>query len=96
MALISIFEFDIKPDEKESFFKFLQRILPETRQFPGNVKAQAARLNEHKFIVSVEWSRVDALEKYLEWRKERGDFAQLLTFLKQEPMISTYELLIDI
>lgn len=47
-------------------------------------------------MASVEWSQAGALEKYLDWRKERGDFAQLLTFLNHEPTIHTYESLVDI
>ncbi|AUI87498.1 hypothetical protein BS333_13835 [Vibrio azureus] len=96
MALISIFEFETKPGQESNFVEFLRRILPETRQFPGNIKAQAARLNDHQFMASVEWSQAGALAKYLDWRKERGDFAQLLTFLNHEPTIHTYESLVDI
>jgi quinol monooxygenase YgiN len=96
MAFISLFEFKTKPDEAQNFVLFLKRILPETRAFTGSLRVTAATLGEEQFMVSVEWAELDALEHYLNWRKERGDFSKLLAFLEQEPKITTYQKLDDI
>jgi len=96
MAFISLFEFKTKPGEAQNFVLFLKRILPETREFAGNLGVTAAALGEEQFMVSVEWSELGALERYLNWREERGDFSQLLTFLEHEPKITTYQKLDNI
>lgn len=96
MTFISLFEFKTKPDEAQNFVLFLKRILPETRAFTGSLGVTAATLGEKQFMVTVEWSELDAIERYLNWREERGDFFELLTFLEQEPKITTYQKLGDV
>lgn len=91
MQKMTTFEFQAKPGESENLLAFFKRILPETREFPGNKGAQVFRRSEYEFMICVYWKSERDLEKYLEWREERGDFAMLLSFLEIAPNITIYQ-----
>ena len=96
MTALTTFEFKAKEGQGGDLLTFFKRILPETRSFQGNKGAQASRLSNDEFIITVYWESEDDLVKYLDWREKRGDFSILLSFLIQAPKIVTYEVLEDI
>ena len=97
MSKMVKFEFEAKAGKSEELSAHFIKILPGTRNFVGNIDAEAARLsaNSNKYIIITHWEHSDDLDKYLSWRQESGDFAKLLTFLIQAPDIQTYEVLTD-
>lgn len=68
-------------------------LVAETRTFPGCVNAYlllSAERNE-QVVVHI-WENPDALEAYLIWRADRGDFLRINEFLEVEQDFATYQL----
>jgi quinol monooxygenase YgiN len=93
MQKMTTFKFQAKEGQSEALLSFFKKILPATRNFPGNKGAEASRLSENQFIIIAYWELESHLGKYLDWRKESGDFSILLSFLVQAPKIITYDVL---
>ena len=95
MSYMVKFEFEAKSGKTEALSKFFTRILPGTRQFDGNKDVEASRSvdDENKFTIITHWEHAENLDKYLSWRQETGDFAELLTLLTNPPNIHTFEVL---
>jgi quinol monooxygenase YgiN len=93
MSKMTTFEFQSKKGQSEALVSFFKKIIPETRTFSGNKRTELSRLSEDKFIIIANWEQAGDLEKYLNWREERGDFTILLSFLVQAPNIVTHDVL---
>jgi len=70
-----------------------KKLILETRDFPGCADAQlflAPDRNEQ--VVMHIWDTPDALEAYLTWRADRGDFYKVNELLHDEQEFRTYHL----
>lgn len=70
-----------------------KRLILETREFPGCADAQlflAPDRNEQ--MVMHIWDTPEALESYLTWRADRGDFYAINELLHDEQEFNTYHL----
>lgn len=77
----------------QALTKFLDKILPATRAYQGNQKAQYFVSQQDPSIILLleEWTSKQAFEAYREWRVAAGDFETLQSLLKTKPVISYFK-----
>ncbi|AAV95575.1 hypothetical protein SPO2313 [Ruegeria pomeroyi DSS-3] len=76
-----------------AFAELVGKLVSETRDFPGCLGAYlmlAPERNEQ--VVMHIWETPDALEAYLTWRADRGDFLEINEYLEVEQDFKTYQL----
>lgn len=95
MSIMVKFELNVQDTKVEEIKQFFERILPDTRDFTGNEGAKLSRSLEDKTeLVLIEyWKTKENFDKYLNWRKEIGDFDTLGSMLAVEPNIQVCEAL---
>lgn len=81
------------PGKFAALAKLIGDLVAETRKFPG---CRAAYLllspaNNEQVVVHI-WENPDALEAYLNWRADKGDFLRINEFLEVEQDFQTYQL----
>lgn len=95
MTQMIIFEFRPQDGMLEKLIEFFDIALPDTRRFPGNQGATAARQtwDEYQLVIITYWANESDMEKFIAWRKKEGDYAKLRTLLDGKPLIRTYDVL---
>ncbi|WP_043706788.1 putative quinol monooxygenase [Tenacibaculum ovolyticum] len=93
MEIMVKFELLAQEQQSEKIKHFFEKILQDTRSFNGCNTAQVSRLAQdpNKIILIEYWKSNDHFQKYLNWRKEIGDFNTLGSMLKEDPSIQIYE-----
>ncbi|KIC25435.1 MULTISPECIES: antibiotic biosynthesis monooxygenase [unclassified Leisingera] len=66
-------------------------MLPGTREYPGCIKAYAG-INRDRYEIAVFhlWETSEHLERYLNWRAERGDLDARSATMRREQDFRTY------
>ena len=93
MSCVILMEVKVIPEKLDDCIKLLvENRLEDTKAFDG-CEACHGSVDRKKSIVTLwlQWSTVEHWEKYLDWRKERGDFSEFSSFFSEEPKISTSE-----
>lgn len=95
MSIMVKFELKTQDSKTTDIDEFFSRILQGTRDFDGNFGAEVSRSSEDKTkLVLIEyWNSQEDFNKYLNWRKEIGDFDELGGMLSTNPDIQSFELL---
>ncbi len=83
MTKMIIFEFRPQDGKLEELVGFFAKALPETRRFPGNQGATAARQtwDEYQLVVITYWADESDMENFIAWRKEEGGYNTLRLLL---------------
>ena len=93
MSCVILMEAKVIPEKLDDCIKLLvENRLEDTKAYDGCVTCQGS-VDREKSIVTIwsQWSTVEHFEKYFDWRKERGDFAELSSLFTEEPKIATSE-----
>lgn len=95
MSIMVKFELQAQEHKADDIKAFFENILQGTRDFSGNEGAKIARASEdnNRLVLIEYWQSNDDFQKYLDWRKEIGDFAKLASMLTQEPDIQNLDVL---
>ena len=95
MSIMVKFELCAQNAKEKEINQFFERILQGTRDFSGNEGAKISCLPEDssKLVLVEYWKTKEDFDKYLNWRKEIGDFATLGSMLAIEPDIQSFEVL---
>ena len=72
---------------------FFDRILSGTESYEGNKSAVyfVSQEDPSKILLLEEWESKEDFDAYLNWRVERGDFAELTSLLEADPVLTFYE-----
>ena len=93
MSCVVLMEAKIIPEKLDDCIKLLvENRLEDTKNYDGCETCYGS-VDREKSIVTIwsQWSTVEHFEKYFDWRKERGDFAELSSFFTEEPKMATSE-----
>ncbi|WP_333909694.1 antibiotic biosynthesis monooxygenase family protein [Phaeobacter italicus] len=87
----------IKPirETREALISMLKGMIRKTQDFPGCLTARFLDSQDRKELVIFQvWDSSEALEAYLTWRTERGDFMQINDYIEEEQVFRTYSVLV--
>ena len=72
---------------------WMRRILPDTRGFDGNISVYLVQNQDDPTALAVieQWESRPQYEKYLAWRTETGDVADLVAMLDGEPTFRFFD-----
>ena len=93
MSCVILMEAKVIPEKLDDCIKLLvENRLEDTKAYDGCETCYGS-VDREKSIVTIwsQWSTVEHFEKYFDWRKERGDFAELSSFFTEEPKMATSE-----
>jgi quinol monooxygenase YgiN len=98
MSVVVIVELPIKPDRAEAFRKALPAMLPDTRSRPGCelVECSVSQDQPGLFVFVEKWAERADHEAYLQWRIDRGEFADDMEILAGPPTIRYLDPLSDL
>ncbi len=92
MGTLVILEAIAKAESVRELEDFLQRHIPDTRNYHGCQDITAYLNEDGRTIVMVEhWDSKEHYQKYLAWRDETGVFADLGAMLDREPTIRFFD-----
>ncbi|MCY4624733.1 MAG: antibiotic biosynthesis monooxygenase [Chloroflexi bacterium] len=94
MAVRVLLELKAKPGTGDDLASFFRSILPDTRAYEGCVSVDALRngADADNLVLVEVWETREHYEKYLAWRRERGDSDQLAQALAEPPNIRHFDL----
>ncbi|MEW2913389.1 hypothetical protein [Leisingera sp. JC11] len=75
----------------EAHAEAVLKMLPDTRAFPGCIEAHVG-LNRERWEIAVFhlWETPEHLNRYLDWRAERGDLDARSATMRREQDFRTY------
>ena len=93
MAVLVLLEAKAKADAVDSLKDFLRPRLPQTRDFDGcqGIKIYLDPGDGRTFVFVEYWDSKAHYERYLAWREETGELAQLFSMLEGEPSIRYFD-----
>ncbi len=92
MGTLVILEAIAKAESVRELKDFLQRHIPDTRNYDGCQDITAYLNEDGKTIVMAEhWNSKEHYQKYLAWREETGVLAELGAMLDGEPTIRFFD-----
>lgn len=92
MTTLVALECKARSDSVDTLIGFMQKHLPDTRNFEGCQDITAYLGEDGLSVIMVEhWDTKAHYEKYLAWRQETGVFADLGAMLDGEPSIRFFE-----
>lgn len=93
MSVTVMLEVNVKPENANDMKSFLRDELHDTRGFDGcngvNIHSNQEQPNNLVFVSN--WDSREQYEKYLAWRKERGDLEKLGGWTAGELSIRYFE-----
>jgi quinol monooxygenase YgiN len=93
MAILVLLEAKTKPEAVESLKAFLRPRLPQTRAYDGchGITMYLDPRDGRTFVFVEYWDSTAHYERYLAWRQETGELAQLFSMLEGEPSIRYFD-----
>ena len=93
MAVRVLLEVRAKPGTGNELVAYLRTILPETRAYEGCLGADMLqnRDDADNLVLVETWETREQYEKYLAWRRGRGDSDRLKEGLAEPPDIRHFE-----
>ena len=72
---------------------FVENRLSDTKTYDGCQSCFGA-VNKSESVITLwtQWESAEHFDRYLEWRTERGDFAEVLSYFIGEPKMTRSEL----
>ncbi|MEW5703536.1 MAG: antibiotic biosynthesis monooxygenase [Pseudomonadota bacterium] len=94
MPTIALVSFPLDEKKAEEYKAAIKSILPETAAFKGAQKIVMLVDKDQPadVVVYEEWDSREHHQKYLAWRKERGDLDKVFGMLRADPSIKYYEI----
>ena len=94
MAVRVLFEMKAKPGTGADVVSHFRSILPETRSQEGCISVEVLQNGDDadNLVLSAAWETRGHYEKYLAWRRERGDSDRLFDALTERPGIRFFDL----
>lgn len=86
-------ELQLKPEEAEAFCEeLLPQLLKQTSVFDGVISARAVRMDDgsNRVLFIDEFASIEANQRYIAWREERGDLVMLRGLLTQPPIMNLW------
>jgi quinol monooxygenase YgiN len=79
---------------REQLRDVLTSQLPDTRSFSGCVEVSAltAHDDENTFVIHERWTSAEDYDRYVAWRRERGDLRQLMKALGGPPTVRRFSI----
>jgi len=95
MSIMVKFELNAQKDKEVEIHNFFERILKGTRDFSGNegVKISHSFEDKAKLVLIEYWQTQEDFDKYLNWRKDIGDFETLGTMLSVDPDMQIFQVI---
>ncbi len=92
-VILAQFQLDGMDATGKPLTDFFDRILSGTKSFEGNKSAVyfVSQEDPSKLLLLEEWESKEDFDAYLNWRIERGDFAELKSLLESDPILTFYE-----
>lgn len=92
MKIMVKFELKAQRDKLEEINTFFKNILPDTRTYEGceGVFLSSSEEDKNEFVLIEYWQSEIHFDKYLNWRKETGDFDTLGSLLSESLDIKTF------
>ncbi|WP_293577128.1 antibiotic biosynthesis monooxygenase family protein [Phaeobacter sp.] len=79
------------PEDRDQLIAMLEHMIIKTRAFPGCHTAYLLRsTDDDELQVFHIWDTAEALDNYLTWRAERGDFMDINALISQEQIYRSY------
>lgn len=93
MAVRVLLEVRAKPGTGNELVAYLRTILPETRAYEGCLGADMLQNSDDgdNLVLVETWETREQYEKYLAWRRGRGDSDRLKEGLAEPPDIRHFE-----
>jgi quinol monooxygenase YgiN len=87
MSVLFILELQIEPSEVERYLGQFPDLLPDTRAFTGceGITVHQNEDDPANVVLLEHWASREHHEKYMAWRRERGDMERLMRGLAAEP-----------
>ncbi|WP_162932928.1 putative quinol monooxygenase [Roseovarius sp. EL26] len=92
-VVLAQFQLDGAEASGQPLTDFFDRILSGTHSYEGNMSAVyfVSQDDPSKILLLEEWESKADFDSYLNWRIERGDFAELTSLLESDPVLTFYE-----
>ena len=89
MSILVLVEMEAKSDAAEALKGSFASILPDTRAFDGceSISAHVNLDDPNQIVLVQRWTSREQYERYLEWRRGRGDIGNQATQLTRPPTI---------
>lgn len=90
MTILVQFTLSHVSENTANIIQFFNDILPDTRTFDGNISADLYRKDQADNALNLyeQWTSPAHFEKYINWRKQIGDFDRLGAMLTDAPVIT--------
>ena len=87
MSILVLVDVQIKPEKFNDLKSWMKNNLPDTRAFDGcnGLTIQRDQNDPGHMVFVQDWDSKAQYEKYLEWRSERGDVEELVSWTDGEP-----------
>jgi quinol monooxygenase YgiN len=89
MSTVVLLDFRVKPDAIEETKKFLKKILPDTRAYPGceGLDVYTNADDPTNFVFHERWQSKEHYQKYFAWRTENGSMDEFGSKLAGAPTV---------
>jgi len=94
MSHIVVLEGSVPVNKLEACVElFAKNRLADTKTYDGCESCLGA-VNKSESVITLwtQWESAEHFDRYMEWRTERGDFAEVLSYFIGEPRITRSEL----
>ena len=92
MATLVTLECTVRADSVEKIIAFMQKLLPDTRNYDGCQGINPYLDQDSRTLLMVEyWDSKTHYENYLAWRQETGALEQLAEMIEGAPSIRFFE-----
>ena len=93
MAVTSILDLQIKPDEVDAAKALLERVLEQTRAFDGCLGVEVVQdVRDPAHLIAIErWESVEKDDAYRAWRAGEGAITDLPPLLAGAPRLAVCE-----
>jgi quinol monooxygenase YgiN len=98
MPITVVLELHLRDEVVDDVLAGLERDLPDTRAYDGNVSVDVVRdMAQPGHIVLIErWERREDQERYIAWRQETGSMDNVVAQSTAPPTITYYEELTEV
>ena len=93
MSVLILLEFNAKPENAGDITNYMKDELHHTRGSDGcnGVTVHSNQDDSNNMVIVEDWDSRQHYEKYLAWRRERGDLEKLMGWITGEPSIRYYQ-----
>jgi quinol monooxygenase YgiN len=88
--IVSTWRLPVDPARLDGFLELIRRDMPAARAFEGCLKFEVFSNADGAVLFVERWQSQAHADRYSAWRRDKGDFALLATYLTGAPQNTVY------